>query len=336
MAIVHFLNVKEGDCSVIQHDSGRNTVIDVCNAKPAQAVQEAQTVRTAKLERGISGNFQQKKYPVNPISYMIERGINSVFRYIQTHPDMDHMDGIEAFFNQFCPSNFWDTDNTKEMNISGWESSPYRRVDWEFYKRLRKTRLSNGPKRLELYSGARGCYYNQGSDSIVGGDDLHILAPTMKLVTVANEVKDYNRCSYVILFRTNHSRILFAGDSHDETWDYILRHHESDVTDIDLLIAPHHGRSSGRSYDFLATLTPTLTFFGNAQSEHLAYSAWNNRGLKFITNNQANCMLVDTSTYPMTLHVTHERFARKLNPLTCYNGPLMAWCVGRITKHLIP
>ena len=31
---------------------------------------------------------------------------------------------------------------------------------------------------------------------------------------------------------------------------------------IDLLIAPHHGRKSGRSYEFLDTLKPTLTFFG--------------------------------------------------------------------------
>ena len=33
MATIHFLNVKQGDCSVISHNSGRVTVIDVCNAK---------------------------------------------------------------------------------------------------------------------------------------------------------------------------------------------------------------------------------------------------------------------------------------------------------------
>ena len=32
MSTIHFLNVKEGDCSVIEHNSGRVTVIDVCNA----------------------------------------------------------------------------------------------------------------------------------------------------------------------------------------------------------------------------------------------------------------------------------------------------------------
>ena len=60
---------------------------------------------------------------------------------------------------------------------------------------------------------------------------------------------------------------------------------EDDLRDIDLLIAPHHGRSSGRSYEVLDVLRPALTFFGNARSEHLAYSAWNYRKLPFVTNN---------------------------------------------------
>ena len=136
MATIHFLNVKDGDCSIIEHNVGHKTVIDVCNAKPVGALQEAQM---AKAERGISGNFQQKKYPVNPISYMRDRSLSSIFRYVQTHPDMDHLDGIEALFREFSPTNFWDTDNTKEMLASSWQGSSYRESDWKFYKNLRDT-----------------------------------------------------------------------------------------------------------------------------------------------------------------------------------------------------
>ena len=337
MATIHFLNVKEGDCSIIEHNSSHTTVIDVCNAEPTVSVQEALIATMAKSERGINGNFQQKKYPVNPISYMDDHGISSIFRYIQTHPDMDHMDGIEALFRKFNPTNFWDTSNTKEMRASSWGNSPYRGSDWNFYKRLRDTDPDDDPKRLTLFSGARGHYYNQGSNGIRGGDGLHVLAPTKELVTAANKSdEDYNLCSYVILYRTGGHRIVFAGDSHDETWDHILQHHKAAVTDIDLLIAPHHGRESGRSYRFLETLTPTLTFFGNARSEHLAYGAWANRGLSIVTNNQANCMVVDASTNLMTLYVTHENFARRVNASTFYSDIFKAWYVGPITEHLIP
>ena len=104
MAIIHFLNVKQGDCSIISHNSGHVTVIDVCNAKPPDAQLEKSIAEAAMLEKGISGNFQQKKHPVNPISYLQDRGIKEVFRYIQTHPDMDHMDGIETLFRRVQPA----------------------------------------------------------------------------------------------------------------------------------------------------------------------------------------------------------------------------------------
>lgn len=337
MPTIHYLNVKEGDCSVIEHYSGHKTVIDVCNATPPEPIAEAVAATLAKADRGISGNFQQKKWPVNPISYMREHGITSIFRYVQTHPDMDHMDGIETLFGEFSPINFWDTDNTKERPSLSWPGSPYRESDWKFYKRLRDTDPDDDPKRLTLHSGAHGQYYNQGNDGTSGGDGLHILAPTKALVAAANEVdEDYNRCSYVVLYRTGGNRIVFGGDSHDETWDHILEHYKSDVTDIDLLIAPHHGRKSGRSYKFLDTLTPTLTFFGNARSEHLAYSAWRSRGLSIVTNNQANCMVVDASSTPMTLYVTHENYARQVSSYAFYSDSFKAWHVGPIIEDLIP
>ena len=268
---------------------------------------------------------------------MHDHGINSIFRYIQTHPDMDHMDGIAAMFKAFSPLNFWDTDNTKELLNSSWGGSSYSKEDWEFYKLLRDAKPQHDPKRLALLSGSKGQFYNVGADGSSGGDGLHVLAPTQDLVDAANEADDnYNDCSYVLLYRTGQNRIVLGGDSHDDTWEHILTEHGEDVTNIDLLIAPHHGRKSERSYEFLDTLEPTLTFFGNARSEHLAYGAWHRRELSIITNNQANCMVVDAGTSPMTLYVTHENFARRVNPETSYKDTVKAWYVGPVTEDLIP
>ena len=55
-------------------------------------------------------------------------------------------------------------------------------------------------------------------------------------------------------------KILLAGDAHDATWDYVLRHYETAASDVDLLIAPHHGRKSGRSYEFLAIPAAPFNF----------------------------------------------------------------------------
>ena len=337
MATIHFLNVKEGDCSIIQHNSGHVTVIDVCNASiPAPKSDSDRAIENAlrefiTLESAPRGNFNQKKLPVNPIEYLQQYNILSIFRYIQTHPDMDHMDGIESLFTQFSPVNLWDTNNKKEM--SEWTGSPYKESDWKFYRDLREGRRDNPPKRLTLFSGDTGQYWNVSSDGSQGGDGIQILSPTSALLEQANRNDgDYNDCSYVLIYRTSEIKAIFAGDSHDNTWEYILANYESDVRNADLLIAPHHGRASGRKYDFLNVVNPVLTFFGNARHEHLAYDAWNNRNLWFVTNNQAGSMVVKADSYPWVLYVTNEKYARKENPNTTYDDHLKAWKIREIEK----
>lgn len=156
------------------------------------------------------------------------------------------------------------------------------------------------------------------------------LAPTPELVAAANECHDYNDCSYVVLYSTSDRKILFAGDSHDKTWGYILSQHRTDVENVDLLITPHHGRDSDGSFDFLDVLKPKLTLFGNASSQHLAYGEGSWRKLPIITNNQAGCIVIDAGGSSMTVWVTHEPFARASNPYTFKSDTLQAWYYGSI------
>src|SRR5262249_35918586 len=154
------------DCSIIQHGSGRNTVIDVSAAKkPAAKLANAMVkmsmyesmlanVRQKSRTAGVSGNFNRSEYPDNPIAYMKEHGITSVFRFISSPPDMDHLDGIKHFFQEFGPDNFWDTDNTKR--VDDFSNGRYNRDDWDFYAWLRESNPETNPKRLVLYAGAHG------------------------------------------------------------------------------------------------------------------------------------------------------------------------------------
>ena len=258
MPTVHFLNVKEGDCSVIQHGSGRVSVIDVCNAKPSRSLESQLEMASARrVTRSVSGNFNQKAHPVNPVAYMQERAIASIFRFILTHPDMDHMDGIKALSDEFPPSNFWDTNNQKEIDDSSWSSSQYNKADWDHYKNIRDTKPSSDPKRFANLSGDNGQYWNRGEDGSHGGDGIMILAPTQKLVDEANRTGDYNDCSYVLLYRTGDKKIIFGGDSHDNTWEHILDTWNTDV--------PGHrppDRTPSR-----AGLRTVLRFFGRAETE---------------------------------------------------------------------
>jgi competence protein ComEC len=314
-AELHFLNVKDGDCSWIKHPNGHNTIIDVFNAsiekqkeldaktKLLNALQINESIKT----NGIKGNFRQKEYPVNPIEYLKSFNVNSIFRFIVTHPDMDHIGGIKDFFESFSPINIWDTDNKKEME--SFEGSPYNEDDWKFYKNIRDGKNTN-QKRLTLFSGSEGKYYNLNEDGSCCGNGLFIRATTPELLKAAIEADDYNDASYVISYRPlNSAHVIFAGDSHDKTWEHILNKWKNDVENCDILIAPHHGRGSKRSYEFLDTLKPKITFFGNAKNENLEYDAWNTRNLEKFTNNQGNCLIakfLDTGT---EIRCTYQKFA---------------------------
>ena len=329
MSIVHFLNVKEGDCSIIEHTSGHISVIDVSNArKEYTEAEKLSALVKALMEKG-SGNFNQKASPVNPIEYMKSFGITSIFRFILTHPDMDHMDGIKNLFEEFSPANFYDTDNGREIEFN--ENSPYREEDWLFYKNLRDTKPQTCPQRLTLFSGDDAAYRTKNWEGNPPGDALYILSPTPELVEEANETEDFNDCSYVILHKSPWwGNVLFSGDAHNKTWEYVISKYEKHIKDIDLLIAPHHGRKSDRDYSFLDVVNPKMTFFGNARAEDLAYSAWNYRNLAYITNNQANCMVVDMNDINMPIYVTNKKFAEQQYIFTTFNDEFKAWFLKNI------
>ena len=319
MSVIHFLNVLHGDCSIIQHNSSHCTVIDVNNAKSVK-LQKSLTTESTKIAQAesVKGNFKQKHDPVNPIEYLQSLKVSSIFRFILTHPDMDHMGGIKDLFEEFAPLNFWDTDNKEKKDFK--YGSPYNADDWTFYKNLRDSSPSSDPKRLTLYHDAKGKYFNRDAEGNSGGDGLNILAPTQKLLNFAIEAEDYNDSSYVILFKTKDHKILFSGDTNDKTWEHLLANCKSDISEVDILVAPHHGRRSERNFDFLDIVKPKITFFGNADSDHLAYEAWNRKGYKIMTNNQANCIIVNANVSPMELYVTNEPFARAYNPYTFFDA----------------
>jgi beta-lactamase superfamily II metal-dependent hydrolase len=333
MPTVHFLNVNDGDCSIIQHVSGRVTMIDVNNAFIPEAkstrrlVKEAFALSTAAP----AGNFNQKAYPDNPIEYLRKLRVPSLFRFIATHGDMDHLDGIRDVFSEFSPANIWDTDNTKRFAPGAFNTGRYDREDWTFYERLRDGNPQTNPKRLVYYSGDVNEYYKD--------DGLFILAPTKQLIAEANEAEEWNDASYVLLYRSHGHRILFAGDSEDGTWEHILANWYDKVAGVDVLVAPHHGRDSGRDWGFLDVVRPRLTLFGNAASEHLAYGAWNSRDLEFITNNQAGYVVMSISKSGIDVFVKNGRFARSFAESkgysSSYSEPNDAWYLGTLAAPIL-
>jgi competence protein ComEC len=310
MGTAHFLNVGKGDCTLIQHNTGRNTLIDICkgNYRPPEKSALEMFMEMYEEPHSIPGDFGMSKNPTNPITYLQNLRIESLFRFVLTHPDMDHLDGFNALLNAFSIANFWDSGVQRERPDFAGKRAGYNEEDWNRYIRVRNG-AEPGITRIAHLAGSRFPYANQKENREAGGDGLYILAPDSNLVAAANASGDINDSSYVLLYRSGGGRILIPGDAHDETWDYVIANYKSDIENCSVLFAPHHGRKSARDFSFLNTVKPKITFFGCAESGHLAYNAWHSRGLPVITNNQAGNIVLECGDGRIHIYVENEAFA---------------------------
>lgn len=305
MSSIHFMNVGEGDCIFIDHNGSRQTLIDICGGNRDRRVSKA--ARQVRLERaGVPGNFRMCNAPIQPLDYLADLGVSSIWRFISTHPDMDHLDGLDALIRHHQVKHFWCSGVTRSRPAFE-EDARYKEADWDVYEKLRHGDL-DGTKSLTKRAGARFEYANKPKGE---HDGLYIRSPDETLIDEAEETEEFNDASYVIQYYCSGHSAVFPGDAHDRTWDYVLRNYEDKVSNISLLAAPHHGRKSGRSYEFLDVVQPTLTIFGCAPSEDLAYDAWRNRGLDYITANQAGCIAVECEHDDMIVYIENRAFAER-------------------------
>ena len=104
---VHFLNVGEGDCTIIEHPSGRVSVVDLSNIKAIDTDTASELVLSEALARGVTTRAElnealikeaiAKAAPLTDALEYYDEHIGKrtdIFRLIITHPHMDHISGM--------------------------------------------------------------------------------------------------------------------------------------------------------------------------------------------------------------------------------------------------
>ncbi len=179
MLKVHFLNVGKGNCTMIEFPSGRMAIVDIDNSRV--------------------GDGDSR---VDPIDYYRDNFSNkSLWRFILTHPDMDHMSGLDEFSQNVPIVCFWDTEHEKQMN-DDWDASPYNKDDWDKYQEFRLS--TEKPQCLRNYQKESNHYWAE--------DNITILAPTQDMVELAKKTEEYNHLSYVLKFEYKGVVFLLGGD----------------------------------------------------------------------------------------------------------------------------
>jgi competence protein ComEC len=316
MSTIHLLNTKPGDCTIIRHESGRTTMIDICDGNEPDVL--GQPPSFSPVRNGQQANFRMCLRPTNPISYAVNLG--KIFRFILTHPDMDHMDGFDRLIDVAGIWNFWDSGARRDK--PRFAGCPYLEADWDRYVTVRDGR-ETGVTSIRKRANDRFPYANQDQGGAGTGDGLYILAPDENLLNDPDMEDDLNEGSYVILYHSAGGRILLPGDAHDNSWAYIRRHYAANVRNCSFLLAPHHGRDSARSYDFLDLVRPKLTLIGCAPSEHIDYGQWDRRGLRYITSNQCGNVVLEADNDQIDVYVQNVDFA-VASGYVAHGGPVIS------------
>jgi len=263
----HFLNVGHGDCTILEHSSGRVSVIDIHNGSELDDESEKEVLSELHWPNTIFGVIEKGRLSknemleragyniprTNPVEYLkINLRVGSVFRFILTHPDLDHMRGFAALRSAIGFENFWDTAHKK----SAMTFNPIMddETDWNDYQ---KVRAGTDPTVLELYRGNSGSFWSEG-DADGRGDRIEILAPTPELVKDANENEKWNDVSYVLRVTCDRYSIILGGDAGDGVWNDIASAYGKNLS-CDVLKASHHGRESGFNENAVKLMQPGLT-----------------------------------------------------------------------------
>jgi competence protein ComEC len=258
---IWFVNVGHGDSTIVRFPSGHVMVVDINNSKTLDTETEKELCAAQGIDHMVYllGKATRRYNALRDYEALLEDPIDvlkrecpgeDVFRFIATHPDMDHLSGLYRLSQQepIGIINFWDTANTKQMAIADFDKTRYDYRDWQAYQRLRRT--TTDPKVLRLYRGAKGEYYTN--------DGIFVLSPTPQIVQDANEREDWNHLSYALKIVHGSASIILPGDASIAAQKEMAEVY-GDTLEASILKAPHHGRESCYCEEFASAVSADYT-----------------------------------------------------------------------------
>lgn len=227
------LNVGHGSCAIVDHTpSGRLSMIDINNSKALSederqmlALSEASALE-AKLDDPIG--WFNAVFPGR-----------SLFRFVLSHPDADHMEGLHRILGEKEIElwNFWDLPHSKPSPEKF--RTPGQQMDWEVYQDYRENPGIDayGVTLVKPLRADTGDYWTE--------DELQILSPDIDLIASCEAgTYDSNNMSRILKFQFAGRSVLLPGDAEAKAWNDAA----SDLPVLlnsDVLVASHHGRRSG-------------------------------------------------------------------------------------------
>ncbi len=195
---IHIIDVDQGDSILIQTPNSKNILVD--------------------------GGTDDSEHIIK--SYLKKHKVKSIDYIIATHPDSDHIGGLDSIIKNFQVSSVY---------------MPEQNTDSSAYKNLISACSNKDININYLYKG----------DTIKIEDyiDLLVLSPSF-----IQEKNNLNSIVFKLDFKNK--SFLFTGDAELGNENDIIN--SFDLEDVDFLKVGHHGSSSSTSIDFLNEITPDV------------------------------------------------------------------------------
>jgi competence protein ComEC len=258
---VHVLNVGRGSCTIVESPSGRATMIDINDGGKLRP-EEYEAIKQRSSFSFFAEALIQKEEKMldDPIDWFTEHIGTSMFRFILSHPDKDHMSGLRRLLSGssgISISNFWDYDHTRTRTEADYPGNDAGWLDWQWYMGFHKQWQWDGvtwPKRIQPLRGEIGNYWTD--------DNIEILSPTKPLIADCDACDEYNDASYVIKVKHGMtSRLLAPGDVESKAWNDMIKAGQNLRANV--LIASHHGRQSGYHDYALDLIRPEIVIISS-------------------------------------------------------------------------
>lgn len=276
MSIVKSLSVGDGDMFYIKHISDNFTIIDCCISD------------------------EDRELIINEIKS--EKDGKTIVRFISTHPDEDHLRGLDYLDDQIKILNFYCVKNEAMKK----EVTPDFEEAFKRYCELR----NDSKKAFYLEKGCSRRWMNIGNEER-GGAGLDILWPDvnnkkyLEELNKADSGESFNNISIILKYELQEgAKILWMGDLETDFMEKIIENIK--FPNIDILFAPHHGRDTGKVPEkWLTQMNPKIIIIGEAPSEDLNYY----QGYNVITQNSAHDITFDCISKKVHIHVSNNEYS---------------------------
>lgn len=267
MAIIKSYSVGNGDMFYIEHCSDNFTIIDCCL------------------------NEDTEESILDEISSIDKR--KGITRFISTHPDDDHLRGLERLDDKINIINFYCVKNAATKEDITDSFSKY-------------CELRDSEKAFHIKKGCTRRWMNESNEAR-GSAGIQILWPDINNDEFKDALSDAadgecpNNISPIISYSTGEIKALWMGDL--ETAFMTKIEAELSIQKVSLLFAPHHGRYSGKvPASLLKKMAPKIIIIGEAPSEHLHYY----NGYNTITQNIAGDIVFECDKNEIHVFTSNE------------------------------